>query len=675
MKILVVDDKEEERYLAETLLKGNGYDVVSATNGAEALEKLRAEGFDMIISDILMPVMDGYQFCRECKEDKKLRNIPFVFYTAEYIEEGDENLALRMEVDRFIRKPIESEEFVKLIQGVFRDVEEAKKKPVVAGMKILIVEDNEDSRNLLMKQLRAYGHEIAAAADGAEALEQALAQPPDIIVSDIMMPKMDGYQLCQECKQNDKLKDIPFVFYTATYTKEEDEKLALSLGANTFIRKPSEPDVLAQMLSEIVEKAKSGALAPPKVVPLKPSLFLTKYNKRIVAKLEEKMVQLEVEITERKQAEAVLRESEERYRDLFENASDLVQSVAPDGHFLYVNRAWREILGYSEEEVANLTLWDIIHPDSIPHCQEIFQKVISGEAVSNIEAIFVAKDGKLVSVEGNANCRFKGGEVVGARGIFHDITERKQMEEVQERLNQYLQAKVSELETFSYGIAHDLRSPLVSIEGFSSLLRDDIQNQKMERVQEDFRLLESGVRRMQQFLNRTLEYSRAGQLVKQTKNVSFGEIVEEVITEFAEQVSSIGATVSLAEKFPRVYADRTRIRQVLTNLIQNSINYRDKTRPLKIEIGYRLSEDKAVFFVRDNGLGIDASETEKVFALFYRGTADGEGSGAGLAIVKRIIEAHGGRIWVESQLGKGTTMCLALPQQNGTNKGGNNGKD
>jgi len=115
--------------------------------------------------------------------------------------------------------------------------------------------------------------------------------------------------------------------------------------------------------------------------------------------------------------------------------------------------------------------------------------------------------------------------------------------------------------------------------------------------------------------------------------------------------------------------------QALTNLIQNSIKYRDKTRPLKIEIGYWLSRDEVVFFVRDNGLGVDESEAKKVFDLFYRGTTDSEGSGAGLAIVKRIIEAHGGRIWVQAQQEKGTTMCFTLPQQSGTNKGDNNGKN
>jgi len=386
-------------------------------------------------------------------------------------------------------------------------------------------------------------------------------------------------------------------------------------------------------------------------------------------------VHIAKDISERKKVAEVLQESEERSRDLFEGTHDMIQSVALDGRFAFANRAWLETLGYTEAELPDLNLFNIIHPESLAHCQELFAKVMRGESVRNIEATFVTKDGRAIQVEGNAFVRRIGGKVVATHGIFRDISERKRAEKAQERLRQQLQTKVSELEAFSYGIAHDLRSPLLSIEGFSRMLRADIQNLKMEMVQEDIRLLESGVRKMQQLLNRTLEYSRAGYQVKRTKNVPFGKIVKEVITEFNGQMSSIGATVSLAETFPRVYVDRMRIRQVLTNLIQNSINYRDKTRPLTLEIGHRLSEDEVVFFVRDNGIGIDASETEKVFALFYRGTTDGEGSGAGLAIVKRIIEAHGGRIWVQDQSGKGTTMCFALPQQSGTNKGDNNGKD
>jgi signal transduction histidine kinase len=249
-------------------------------------------------------------------------------------------------------------------------------------------------------------------------------------------------------------------------------------------------------------------------------------------------------------------------------------------------------------------------------------------------------------------------------------------EQERERFSQLLQVKVSELETFSYGIAHDLRSPLVSIEGFSRLLREDFLNQNVDNVQEDMRLLESGVKRMQGFLTSTLEYSRSEQLTKLTDDVSFSEIVREVITELNEPIRSSGVTFSIAKAFPKICVDRSRIKQMLTNLVQNSIKYRDKTVPLKVKIGHYLAENKPIFFVRDNGIGIDESEAEKVFALFYRGTAEGEGSGIGLAVVKKIIEAHGGRIWVKrSQTEKGTTMCFTLPEPSDIKKDNNHGKN
>jgi signal transduction histidine kinase len=194
-------------------------------------------------------------------------------------------------------------------------------------------------------------------------------------------------------------------------------------------------------------------------------------------------------------------------------------------------------------------------------------------------------------------------------------------------------------------------------------------------VHEDIRLIESGVSKMGQLLNRTLEYSHAGKLVERSENVTFSKIIKDVAQQFTEQLRSIGATLSLADKYPRVYADKVRIREVLTNLIQNSIKYHDKNRPLKIEIGHHSAKDEVVFFVRDNGIGIDISEFEKVFDLFYRGTASGEGSGAGLAIVKRIIEAHGGRVWAEGEMGKGTSIYFTLPQRSRETSGDNNGKD
>ena len=370
-----------------------------------------------------------------------------------------------------------------------------------------------------------------------------------------------------------------------------------------------------------------------------------------------------------------LNSEEEVFKDLCDNANDLMQSVTPDGSLRWVNKAWLKTLGYDEKQITGMTIFDIIHPDELEHCQHLFKKVMSGEDVGRITTAFVSKDSNKIFVEGEVNCKFDQGKPIYTRAIFRNINERKRAQEVQERLSQQLQAKVRELEAFSYGVAHDLKSPLISIEGFSRLLRDDVQNQETERVQEDIRLIESAVKKMTQFINVSLEYSRAGSLVNPSANVSFGRIAKKVITELGEQLRSVGATVSLADTFPKIFVDKMRISEVLTNLIQNSIKYRDEKRSLNIDIGYQLSGNDVVLYVRDNGIGIVASEAEEVFELFYKGTTDREGSGAGLAIVKRIIEAHAGKVWVEGEVGNGTTIYFTLPQKRNTDKVDKGGKD
>jgi len=173
----------------------------------------------------------------------------------------------------------------------------------VVVLKVLIAEDNEDSRNLLVKQLQGYGHEVIAVTNGAEALQQAVNERPDIIVSDIMMPNMDGFQLCRLCKQIEQVRHIPFIFYTSSYTSDKDKQFGLSLGAVAFIRKPADPETLIRIIVEVCEKAKSGLLSPPEVAPLEPSDFFAEYSERLITKLDKKVAELEREVTERKLAQ------------------------------------------------------------------------------------------------------------------------------------------------------------------------------------------------------------------------------------------------------------------------------------------------------------------------------------------------------------------------------------
>lgn len=250
-------------------------------------------------------------------------------------------------------------------------------------MKIMIVEDNPDSRNLLMKQLRAYRHEVVAATNGSEALQQALEDAPEIVISDIQMPEMDGYQLCREWKQSETLKKIPFIIYTATYTSSEDEQFARSLGVNAFIRKPIEPETLIQVLADIVEKAEAGLLPVVETKPIATSQYLVEHNKILIAKLDNKIKRLQQEIAEHKKDEAALRDSRKQYQTLIENANEAIM-VAQDGYFKFINRALFELLpGYTEQDFTSKPFSDFIHPDDRAMVIQNYQKRLEGEPAPN----------------------------------------------------------------------------------------------------------------------------------------------------------------------------------------------------------------------------------------------------------------------------------------------------
>ena len=519
-------------------------------------------------------------------------------------------------------------------------------------MKILVVEDNEDSRNLLIKQLRAYGHEVTPTANGAEALEQALAQPPDIIVSDILMPKMDGYQLCQECKQNDKLKDIPFVFYTATYTKEEDEKFALSLGADTFIIKPTEPDVLVQMLFEIVEKAKAGALAPAKAAPLEPSLFLTEYTKRIFTKLEDKVAQLEAEITQRKRAEEKIKRAADEWSTTFDSITDLVFITDKDYKLVRVNKAFADVAKMKPEELIGKPCYEIVHgtKEPVPNCPH---KVTIKTKKPVTAEFFEPYLGMHLEVATSPIFN-ENGEVVASVHLIRDITERKRMEGqllITDRL-----ASIGEL---SSGIAHELNNPLTSVIGFSELLLDrDVPDD----VKEDLEVINREAKRTAEVVRNLLTFARKHEAEK--KPVDIHNIIQKVLElrAYEQKVSNIEVNTRFAPDLPEITADGFQLQQVFINIIINAEHFmteahRRGTLTITTE---RLGDIIRASFA-DDGPGIAKENLGHLFDPFFTTKEVGKGTGLGLSICYGIITEHGGRIYAESKLGKGATFVVELP--------------
>lgn len=252
-------------------------------------------------------------------------------------------------------------------------------------LRVLIIEDSEDDALLILRELRRCGYApVCERVETAIAMKSALQTKNwDIILADYSMPNFSAPAALALLKENGI--DLPFIIISGSIG-EEIAVAMMKAGAHDYLMKNN----LAR-------------LAPA---------------------IERELTEAEVR-RKRRQAEALLRESEERYRNLFENAHDIIQSVAPDGHFQFVNRAWLETMGYTLDEVKSLTLFDIILPEFLDHCLNLFHKVMNGEHFDNLEITFIAKNGQHVEVEGNISCRFMDGIPVASQGVFRNVTQRK----------------------------------------------------------------------------------------------------------------------------------------------------------------------------------------------------------------------------------------------------------
>ena len=393
------------------------------------------------------------------------------------------------------------------------------------------------------------------------------------------------------------------------------------------------------------------------------------------------------DITEIKRSNEALKDSERRLSDIIDFLPDATFVIDRNGKVISWNRAIeamtgieaKDILGKSEYEYAvpfygvrKPVLIDLVFKSD----EEIERNYINIERIGGIlvgEAYIPNLKGGEAYLLGTAAALYDSrGNIVGAIESIRNITERRRAEEalrkahgglelrVKERTAE-LESRNAEMERFVYTVSHELRSPLISVGGVLGFLKRDLEIGDEEAVGNDLRLIGSAVTEMDKLLGETLELSRIGRVANPTENVPFGEIVGEALTQTAEWIRWNNVEISVVEDWPVVYADRMRLVEVLSNLIENSVKYMGNQPLPRIEIGYKLDGSLPIFFVRDNGIGIDPSQHDKVFELFYKVGGTTEGTGAGLAIVKRIIEVHGGRIWIESELGKGCTVCFTLP--------------
>jgi PAS domain S-box-containing protein len=361
-------------------------------------------------------------------------------------------------------------------------------------------------------------------------------------------------------------------------------------------------------------------------------------------------------------AEESLRESEERFRLLFQQAAVGIKRLDRQGRILEVNDKQCEILGYSREELLRMSLADFTHGEDLPIEQAELERLWAGEIASyHIEKRCLRKDGGLIWVRVTSSLPTGGGPAEWCISIVEDITLRKRAEEDLRRTADELGRSNRDLEQFAYVSSHDLQEPLRMVTGFMGLFQQKYQGQIDESADKYIHFAVDGAKRMQRLIEDLLTYSRVGSKGKEPAPTDAGEVVRGVLAGLGPSIEESKAEVSVGE-LPTVKADATQLAQVFQNLIANAVKFRGDGAP-KIRVEARRGAEHWVFSVADNGIGIDPEFAPKVFVIFQRLHTKEKypGTGIGLAICKKIVERHGGRIWVESQPGRGATFYFTIP--------------
>ena len=496
-----------------------------------------------------------------------------------------------------------------------------------ARLRILLVEDDQHDRLAFHRAFKRalVSSEITECERAEEALERLRTDPSlfDLVVVDHGLPGISGLDLCKEILKQGM--DLPLILLTGRGSEELAVE-ALKAGVNDYIIKDSGLgylDLLPAVLPEVVSK----------------------HGDRVA----------------RKRAESALRESEERFRRIVEGSEAGYCFIARDGRFEDVNEAWLRIHGYSTSDEVIGQHFSLTQVDEhMDQAQKDFESLLAGESIPSGESVRRLADGSIGYHTFSANPVLQGGKIVGVEAFLIDITERKRAEENLRRMNE-------ELTNFAHVVSHDLKTPIVYIKGFSSLLLERYQKDLDEKGRTCVERIQASAHRMEILVSDLLALSRVGRVVSTLKDVPSQEIITTVTSGLQDRLNDRGVDLVVAADFPTICCDRDRVCQVFENLIVNAVKFMGDCKNPKIEIGHEERAKMAEFhqfYVRDNGIGIAPEYHRKIFERFRRlkEIEDDEGTGLGLAIVERIVNNHGGRVWVESEKGEGATFHFTLPK-------------
>jgi PAS domain S-box-containing protein len=478
-------------------------------------------------------------------------------------------------------------------------------------MRLLVADDDSIYRMFISRELSKSGYEVVTACDGTAALAALEDRAgPSLAILDWRMPGTDGVEVCRRVRADSDGRYIYLLLLTARDTPE-DLIAGMDAGADDYLTKPVN-------MAELRLRVRAGC--------------------RIL-------------------------EFEERSRQLFDGAPIAYHEANTSGVIVRVNHAECRLLGYGAGEILGRRVWDFVAPSQVEKAMAVFQAAAQApnQRMEDSEWELCGRDGetRLVRLQQN-QVRDSRGVVTGLRCTMLDITELRRQEELLRRQAADLARSNAELEQFAYVASHDLQEPLRMVASFTQLLARRYTGKLDAKADEYIQYAVGGAKRMQQLITDLLALSRVGTSGGDFCDVPLTDVMSDVLLNLGPAINDIGATV-VYDSLPTVFADRGQMTQLLQNLIGNAVKFRGTESP-RVHISAEEAGDQWTISVSDNGIGIPPEHKERVFQIFQRLHTREQypGTGIGLAICRKIVERHGGKIWLDSAPGAGTTFHFTL---------------
>ncbi|HVU34559.1 MAG TPA: response regulator [Opitutaceae bacterium] len=511
-------------------------------------------------------------------------------------------------------------------------------------IEILLVDDAPDKLLALEAALSDLGQTIVKAESGSEALRLVLRREFAVILLDINMPGMDGFETASLIRQRKSSAHTPIIFVTSFSTGDIEVYRGYSLGAVDYLFTPVTPEVLRSKVTVFVELAKKNREIQRQAAALR--------------HVEEERMQRQLDA-----ANARI-EWETRRNHFFRLSIELLAIATYDGVFTQTNPTWEKTLGYTQDELHGHALNEFIHPDDLAATKDIVGNILQADTSLYFENRFRARDGSY---------RWIGWTIApfAAEGLLYifarDMTERRQRETEIQRLNSDLEQRTlslqmlnQELESFSYSLAHDLRTPLRSISAYSEMLAAGEAGELTDEVIRMVRTINRNSGRMTQLMDDFLAFFRVARKDVKQETIAMTAVAREAI-------ATVGIDGGRAIEFhvgslPAAKGDPAMVLQVFVNLISNAVKFTAKQPQAAIEVGCQSERVPPVYYVKDNGVGFNMKYYNRLFGVFERlhRREEFDGTGIGLAIVQKIVQRHGGSVWAESVVDHGATFFFTL---------------